>query len=298
MEHQHADTVNAPLRITSKTRDVGGIETYRALPDKKQRLVGPWCFLDHLGPTVFNDTVDKLAISPHPHIGLQTFTWMLEGEILHRDSLGFQQVIRPQQVNLMTAGHGISHSEDSHGDKKEVHLAQLWIVLPNDKRNMPPRFDHYPDLPKWQADGADFTLLIGDYQNYNSPVLRLLPMIGMDIMAKHATRIPLSLNSKYEYGLFVLTGEMTIEGESFAANELAYIGIQHTESLTIALSDNAQILFLGGEPLNEKILMWWNFIGRSKEEIQQAITDWNAGSERFGKVVNDERIPLVSPLMP
>lgn len=163
---------------------------------------------------------------------------------------------------------------------------------------MPPRFDHYPELPKWQADGADFTLLIGDYQSYNSPVLCLLPMVGMDIMAKHATGISLSLNPKYEYGLFVLTGEMTIKGEIFTANELAYISTQHESSLVIQLSDDTKVLFLGGEPLKENILMWWNFIGRSKEEIQQAITDWNAGSARFGKVVNDERTPLVSPLMP
>ncbi|HCH50018.1 MAG TPA: pirin family protein [Proteus sp.] len=297
MKHQLSDAANSPLRITSKTRDVGGIETYRALPDKKQRLIGPWCFLDHLGPTVFNGSVDKLAIAPHPHIGLQTFTWMLEGKILHRDSLGYQQVIRPNQVNLMTAGHGISHSEDSYGDKKEVHLAQLWIVLPKDKRNMPPRFDHYPNLPKWQSDNANFTLLIGNYQHYTSSVLCLLPMVGMGITAKKATCVSLPLKEKFEYGLFVLTGKMTIENEVFNANELAYIETQNS-SLTIELSNDSQILFLGGEPLNEKILMWWNFVGRSKEEIQNAIADWNKGSERFGQVINDNREPLVSPLMP
>nr|WP_238996378.1 pirin family protein [Pluralibacter gergoviae] len=149
-------------RISARVTDVGGIGVSRALPVRERRLIGAWCFLDHAGPAVFERGQEGMHVAPHPHVGLQTFTWMLDGEVLHRDSLGYRQIIRPGQVNLMTAGRGIAHSEDTAPGHTRLHAAQLWIALPDAARNMPPRFDHYPELPQWQKDAIDFTLLVGD----------------------------------------------------------------------------------------------------------------------------------------
>lgn len=150
-------------RIASRLTDVGGIPVARAIPVKERRTIGPWCFLDHIGPTRFAPGAPGMDVGPHPHIALQTFTWMLEGEILHRDSLGSKQVIRPGQVNLMTAGRGIAHTEESVPNQPDLHAAQLWIALPEADQHTPPRFDHYPTLPRWQQGEITLTLLIGEH---------------------------------------------------------------------------------------------------------------------------------------
>ena len=284
-------------RISARQKVVGGIPVNRVIPVRERRLIGAWCFLDHAGPTIFKGDAEGMRVAPHPHIGLQTFTWMLQGEVLHRDSLGYEQVIRPGQVNLMTAGHGIAHSEDSFGSEKRLHAAQLWIALPAAIKEMPPRFDHYPHLPSWAEGACRYTFLMGDYASYHAPTLHFSPLMGLDIQTSKRVTLTLKLDASFEYGIAVLQGEIAIESLYFRTNELAYWGVG-SQTITLTLSDNAHLLLLGGEPLNEEVLMWWNFVGRNREEIQKAVTCWNAGSDRFGRVFNDNRTPTPAPQMP
>ncbi|WP_347253978.1 pirin family protein [Leminorella grimontii] len=295
----HTPTPQTPdlQRIASRTKDVGGIPVARGLPVKERRLIGAWCFLDHAGPAVFQSDAQSMHVAPHPHTGLQTFTWMLEGEILHRDSLGYEQVIRPGQVNLMTAGRGISHSEDSVPGCLKLHAAQLWIALPEAVKDMPPRFDHYPNLPKWQDGGVGFTLLTGEFFGRRAPTLGFSELVGVDVANRQKATLTLPLRRDFEYGLFILEGEAQIGKETFAQNELAYIDPDHTE-LPLTLAENSRVLLLGGEPLGEEVLMWWNFVGRSKEELRNAVEEWNAGSARFGTVPNAGQPPTPAPTIP
>lgn len=268
----HSSTPQAPelQRIASRIKDVGGIPVARGLPVKERRLIGAWCFLDHAGPAIFQSDAQSMHVAPHPHTGLQTFTWMLEGEILHRDSLGYEQIIRPGQVNLMTAGRGISHSENSVPGSLTLHAAQLWIALPEAVKDMPPRFDHYPNLPKWHDGGVDYTLLTGEFFSHRAPTLSFSELVGVDIANRQKATLVLPLRRDFEYGLFVLEGEAQIGKEAFGQNELAYIR-SDSDELPFVLKENSRVLLLGGEPLGEEVLMWWNFVGRSKEELRKAV---------------------------
>ncbi|PSJ43800.1 pirin family protein [Zobellella endophytica] len=284
-------------RLAPRIADVGGIPVARAVPSKQRRLIGAWCFLDHAGPAEFAPGEPGMRVGPHPHIGLQTFTWMLAGEVLHRDSLGYEQVIRPGQVNLMTAGHGIAHTEESLPGQRQLHAAQLWIALPEADKDTPPRFDHYPRLPAWSANGVDFTLLVGDYLSHKAPTLTFSPLLGMDLYAARPATVRLTLREDFEYGLFVLEGSLELDGEHFAANELAYLGL-HRTGIEPTLAAGARVLLVGGEPLDEDIFIWWNFVGHSQAEIARALADWNAGSERFGEVHGYDGAPLQAPPLP
>ena len=284
-------------RISARVADVGGIGVSRALPVRERRLIGAWCFLDHAGPALFEHGEEGMHVGPHPHTGLQTFTWMLEGEILHRDSLGYRQVIRPGQVNLMTAGHGIAHSEDSPPGQDRLHAAQLWIALPDSVRDMPPRFDHYADLPRWQKDTIAFTLLVGDFDGHHAPTLHFSPLVGLALQASIESTTTLTLRPDFEYGIFVLEGGALADDESIALNELLYIG-EGQASLKLTLKPGARALLLGGVKFEEPVIMWWNFVGRNKAELQTYVSEWNSGSARFGSVVDDNRAPTLSPIMP
>jgi len=284
-------------RLTPRIADVGGISVARAIPTKARRLIGAWCFLDHAGPATFAVGNPGMRVGPHPHIGLQTFTWMLEGEVLHRDSLGNKQVIRPGQVNLMTAGRGISHTEETVPGQDKLHAAQLWIALPLADKDTPPRFDHYPQLPAWSQEAMDFTLLVGDFMGHHAPTLCFSPLLGVDIHAPQQAEVTLPLREDFEYGLFVLEGSLETNGETFATNELAYLGI-HRNSVTFSLPAGSRVLMVGGEPLDGDIFIWWNFVGHSKEDIAQALHDWNSGSERFGVVHGYDGDALVAPALP
>ncbi|MGB8713179.1 MAG: pirin family protein [Onishia taeanensis] len=283
--------------VRPRTADVGGIPVNRVLPSRQRRLVGAWCFLDHAGPSVFKGDSRGLRVGPHPHIGLQTFTWMIEGEILHRDSQGNQQVIRPGQVNLMTAGRGISHTEESVPGETQLHAAQLWIALPEADRRTDPRFDHYPELPSWEEQGVAFTLLTGEFDGRRAPTLAFSPLVGLDLVSREASTLKLSLREDFEYGVLPLEGELDIEGETFPTNELAYLG-RGREAVTLSLPAGGRVILVGGEPLDEEILIWWNFVGHSKAEIAEAQQDWEAGSERFGSIPDYDGAPLTPPPLP
>lgn len=275
-----------------------GLPIRRALPNRARRLIGAWCFLDHAGPMTITSH-RQLRVGPHPHIGLQTFTWMIAGEILHRDSLGFTQVLKPGQVNLMTAGNGISHSEEALPitEPTTLHMAQLWIALPDAQRHIPPAFQHYPTLPVWSQGEFTLTLLAGRLAgvgaDHVSPVQVHSPLLGVDLACTQAAATQLKLDPSFEHGVLVLAGEVQVNGETLQPGTLLYLGTG-LEELQLSSPGNTRLLLLGGEPLNEPVLLWWNFVARSAEEIIQATADWN-DTARFGEVNGFEGDRLIAP---
>ena len=285
------------IRIPARTAEIGGgVAVARTLPSLLKRTIGAWCFLDHAGPATFDDGAG-MRVGPHPHTGLQTFTWMLEGEVLHRDSLGNEQLIRPGQVNLMTAGHGIAHTEESAAGETRLHAAQLWIALPARVADMAPRFDHYPDLPRWQQDGAEFVLLAGEWQGRRSPALVHTPLMGVDVFAADGATLTLPLDPMFEHGVMPLTGAATVQGQALAPDELLYLPPGASE-LALHLVAGTRTILIGGEPFGEDITIWWNFVGHGKPYITQAQRDWQAGSARFGEVRGFDGPRLDAPPVP
>lgn len=283
-------------RIISREAEVGGIPIHRLMPSRQRRMIGAWCFLDHAGPSVFTSG-PGMRVGPHPHIGLQTFTWMLQGEVLHRDSLGNEQVIRPGQVNLMTAGRGIAHTEESLPGEDKLHAAQLWIALPPEATDCAPAFDHHPVLPTWSEAGCEFTLLAGRYKEHHAPARLYSPLLGIDLFSAKGADIPLSLDPAFEYGILTLEGKIQINDQSFTVDELAYLG-RGSNELRLQLKPGTRVILLGGEPWTNDVLIWWNFVGHSKAQIAQAQHDWEAGSGRFGPIQGYDGEPLTAPPLP
>ncbi len=284
-------------RIIARTSDVGGIPVARLLPHRQRRLIGAWCFLDHAGPARFEDDQPGLVVGPHPHICLQTFTWMIAGEVLHRDSLGYEQIIRPGQVNLMTAGKGISHIEETVPGCRELHAAQLWIALPYADRFTAPRFDHYPELPRFELGELSATLLVGSYAGQQAPTLSFSPLIGMDLQWRQKGQQRLELNPAFEYGILPLEGGLIVDGSPLAVDELAYLGLKR-EAVDLEFSGGGRALLIGGEPLDAEITIWWNFVAHSKADIERAQDDWHAGHDRFGEVADARGRRLQPPDIP
>jgi redox-sensitive bicupin YhaK (pirin superfamily) len=256
-------------------------------------MVGAWCFLDHAGPAQYGPG-KGLRVGPHPHIGLQTFTWMIEGEILHRDSLGSEQIIRPGQVNLMTAGRGISHAEDSVNDLGgRLHAAQLWIALPDAERHREPAFNHYPVLPLIEAGGFCVTVLAGTAFGQTAPAQIYSPLVGLDFAAAGAAATDAPLDPAFEYAAMTLSGEATVEGEPLAPGTLLYLDCGR-RSLSLRCAASTRLLLIGGEPFKEEILLWWNFVARTQGEMSAATADWNAG-RRFGTVEGSPSPRLIAP---
>ncbi|MDD2547756.1 MAG: pirin family protein [Burkholderiaceae bacterium] len=292
-------SLSAPTldHIAVRTAELGeGLAIGRALPTRQRRMVGAWCFLDHLGPVDLSGS-QGMHVGAHPHTGLQTFTWMLEGQILHRDSLGSEQVIRPGQVHLMTAGRGIAHTEDSLPGASRLHAAQLWIALPPDCAEVAPAFDHYPHLPAWTQDGVCCTLLAGAFAGHVAPTRLYSPLVGLDLASAQAGQTVLALEPGFEYALLPLEGRVHIGGEAFDARTLAYLGTGRA-SLGLGLEAGSRCLLLGGTPWEVPITMWWNFVGPSRASIAQAQADWAAGSPRFGPVPGGEDRRLAAPPWP
>lgn len=293
----HSDAPAVIQRVTARSAEIGGgIAVNRLIPTRDRRMIGAWCFLDHAGPAGFT-AGGGMEVGAHPHIGLQTFTWMIEGEVLHRDSLGHEQVIRPGQVNLMTAGRGIAHTEASLAGETRLHAAQLWIALPDAVRNCEPAFDHHPELPSWDAAGCRFTLLAGSHDGRVAPTRLHSPLLGLDLHMPRGGAVDLPLDPGFEYGVSVLDGALTIGGERFAINELAVLGSRRAHA-TLHFAPGTRALLLGGAPFGEDILMWWNFVGRSKDEISRATRDWESGAPRFGPVAGPDERRLAAPPLP
>lgn len=271
-----------------------GFTVARALPTRERRLIGAWCFLDHLGPVDLRGH-DGMHVEAHPHTCLQTFTWMMEGEILHRDSLGSDQIIRAGQVNLMTAGHGIVHTEDSLPGER-LHGAQLWIALPPQHADIAPAFDHYPELPEWSRDGVELTLVAGDFEGRQAPTRIYSPLVGLDLNAPQGGSIRLPLRPDYEYGLLPMLGALRINEVDMDLNQFVYLE-PGGDTLDIYLPEGGRCLLVGGEPFPGAISMWWNFVGHSRDYINQAYHDWQAGSARFPHVPG-AKLRLDSPRPP
>lgn len=270
-----------------------GMKIRRLLPHRQQRMIGAWCFFDHAGPADVSQG-DGIRVGPHPHTGLQTFSWMMDGEILHRDSLGYKQVLKKGEVNLMTAGRGISHSEESPAERSpQLQLAQFWIALPADKRLIEPAFEHHAELPQLQKNGAAITLLVGKMLGQTSPVAVHSPLVGVDISSQEATHITLPLKPNFEYGIAVLTGKAQVAGHELTPGSLLYLGTERKE-LNIDINEASQIILIGGEPFAEKIMLYWNFVARNTEEIREYIHLWK-NTDHFGTVEGYEGEPLVSP---
>ena len=235
-------------------------------------------------------------IGPHPHTGLHTVTWLLEGEVLHRDSLGSEQVITPGQLNLMTAGHGVAHSEEATGAYRgHLHGVQLWVAQPGSTRHGPAAFEHHPELPRVQLGRSEATILAGTFHGMTSPARADSPLVGVDAVLQTGTS-DWPLEAHFEHALLVLEGDIDVDGQAVGAGQLAYLG-QGRRALSLRSDRQARLLLLGGEPFAEPILMWWNFVARSRAEVELATREWNAQEPRFG-VVSSPLARIPAPRVP
>jgi len=287
------------LEITpSREARVDGQTVRRALPIRKRRTVGAWCFADHIGPEFVNGG-PGLGIGPHPHIGLQTVTWLVAGEIIHRDSLGSEQPIRPGQLNLMTAGDGVAHAEESPASfTGELHGIQLWVAQPDATRHGEAAFEHHAQLPLIEFGDTTATVLIGDFAGVTSPARRDTDHVGAELVLRGNTNLP--LRPDYEYGIVVLDGAVTVGDDTVTPGHLGYLGLGRTE-LPVAIQAETRLMLLGGVPFEAPVFMWWNFVARTKEEVEVAARDWQAEHPRFPTVhtglarIPAPRIPWRAP---
>jgi redox-sensitive bicupin YhaK (pirin superfamily) len=276
---------------------VSGLTVTRVLPTKGRRTVGAWCFVDLMGPVDMDDP-DPMEVGPHPHIGLSTVTWLLEGEALHTDSLGTEQVIRPGQLNLMTAGAGISHAELAA--RPPFRGAQLWVAQPEATRHGVSAFEHHAELPGVElagdgiggsgtgalgAGGAHGSLLVGSLAGSESPARADTALVGADlVLAPGRTLVP--LDARFEHAVAPLDGSVKVGEELVEPGWLALVPAGATELPLETREGGARVLLLGGEPLGEPISMWWNFVARDRDELTRAWHDWNERTERFGHVAS------------
>jgi redox-sensitive bicupin YhaK (pirin superfamily) len=272
----------------------------RLLPQRPRRLVGAWCFVDHFGP---DDVTGRpgMQVPPHPHTGLQTVTWLVEGEVLHRDSLGSVQTIRPGQLNLMSAGRGIAHSEQSPPDHPgRMHGLQLWLALPDSARDGDPWFAHHDELPVFQDGDATITVVAGEFAGHRSPARVYSPLVGLEAVLPAAGAHRLPLEPGFEYAALMLDGAAQVGAPGdeieLMPGSLLYLGRGHSR-LSVESEGSARLFVIGGEPFDEPLVMWWNLIARSHEEIVQARTDWMSG-RRFGVVNDCAHPPLPAPELP
>jgi redox-sensitive bicupin YhaK (pirin superfamily) len=305
--------------LTGHEVALGGVRAMtvtRTLPNRGRRMVGAWCFADAYGPTRLasgspaegspaegspaaagEDGHPGMWVPPHPHTALQTVSWLLAGEVLHRDSLGNRQLIRPGQLNLMTAGRGISHSEETPAEHTPwLHGVQLWVALPEGDRRTEPQFEHHEDLPVFSRDGVDVTVVMGEMAGRTSPARVYTPLVCVDATLAAGSRTRLPLRPDFEYAVLMLSGTAEVDGDDLDQGPLLYLGAGRTE-LAIAATGPARLLLLGGEPFEEQLVMWWNFVGRSHDDIVQARDDWQAGVG-FGSVEGFEGDRLPAPELP
>lgn len=264
------------VKLTTRT----GVEVRRTLPHAKLKTIGAWCFVDHFGPT---EQTDGMVVAAHPHTGLQTVTWLLEGQIEHRDSIGSVQIIKPGELNLMTAGHGISHSELSQTGPQRLHAVQLWVALPKEALNIAPEFEHQGDLPRVTGEKFSATVLAGEFLGQRAKTKIFTEMVGVEIRIPAWEDVTLPLRSDFEYGILAVEGEVTVMGKSVPQSGLEYLEPGSEELKVQTAKEPVTLLLLGGVPFPEKILMWWNFIGRNHDDVALAREQWNNRDARFGQ---------------
>ena len=269
-------------RFPAHETSLGTLEILRALPIRQKRLVGPWCFLDRFGPLSFSDA-KPMDVAPHPHIGLQTVSWLLQGEIVHNDSLGNEALLRVGGVNIMTSGGGIAHAEETpRKNSGLLNGVQLWIALPDADRNGQASFQHIGEVPIIEQAGGMVSVFAGSMPGCSSPTKHFSTVLGVDIALHARGRLELPLDPSFENAALLLTGDAEINGQSIDSTNLYYLGTSRS-SVEFKSRDGCRVLLLGGPPFPEKILMWWNFVARTPEEIAQARSDWQS-HQRFGEV--------------
>jgi len=297
-----------PRTLLLEAREVplGGVRAmsvHRALPQRELPLVGAWCFLDRFGP---QET--RMRVEPHPHIGLQTVTWPYLGDVRHRDSVGSDVVVRRGALNLMTSGAGIAHSEYSVGEgAAPLDALQLWVALPESRRHGGPAFEQHAVLPEVElapvtGDAGSATVVLGELAGVASPATVYTPIVGAELRIPAGSTVTVPLDSAWEHALVAVYGQAAVTADAgddvvVDAAHLLYLGT-HRDDVVISSPAGATLFLLGGEPFEDDVVMWWNFVGRTHEEIVEAREAWEAGSDRFGRVVDhgDERIP--APPMP
>jgi len=272
----------------------------RTLPVRQRSLIGAWCFADHYGPEDVRVRAG-MDVAPHPHTGLQTVSWLFSGEIEHRDSNGVHAMVHPGELNLMTAGRGICHSEVSTPATTILHGVQLWVALPDSDRHTSPDFAHYAPEPA-SCGAASVTVFLGQLAGQRSPVFTFTPLLGAQIDLPPGGTVELDVDPAFEHGLLLDVGSLEVSGTPVAAGDLAYQGVdQRTLFLrNTSAEEHARSVLLGGTPFTEEIVMWWNFVGRGHDEIVEYREQWQARSDRFGEVVGYTGTPqrLPAPALP
>lgn len=299
-----ADPCDGPRALLLESREVplGGVramQVHRALPQRDLPMVGAWCFLDRFGPQV-----TRMRVEPHPHIGLQTVTWPFVGDVRHRDTIGSDVLVGRGALNLMTSGAGIAHSEYSVGEEAvPLDALQLWVALPESRRHGPPAFERHAELPTVSLPGGDgapsaeAVVVLGDFAGATSPATVHTPIAGAEVWLPAGARVRLPLDPEWEYALVGIDGAVTAETAPAVFTDvdrshLLYLGT-HRDGIDVSTEEEATLFLIGGAPFEDDIVMWWNFVARTHEEIVEAREAWEGASERFGHVVGhgDERVP-------
>ena len=276
------------VKLTTRTE----VDIKRSIPQPALRRIGAWVFIDHFGPT---KQVTGMVVANHPHTGLQTVTWPFAGMVEHRDSIGSVQVLEPGQLNLMTAGRGISHSELSLNRSDSLHAAQLWLALPETVRHTEPFFEHHAELPVLNLGSSSATVFIGSLASAKSPASVYSPLVGAELRISGELDLP--LEPAFEHGILLVSGNLKVNGNELAVDELAYLEVGEAAHL----QGEGVALLLGGEPFTEHIVMWWNFIGRSHSEIvawreawNRQGQDWPSFEDKIGGWIPAPELPNVT----
>lgn len=288
---------NIGIIIEERAADIGNFLVGRLLPFREKRAVGPFVFIDHMGPAQLKD-YQNMDVPPHPHIGLSTLTYLFEGAIMHRDSLGTEMVIEPGAVNWMTAGKGIVHSERTpeylRHTEKNLHGLQIWVALPKALEDMEPSFAHIEasDLPEWNQDGVTIKLIAGSAFGKKSPVPVYSPLYFIEIKSTAKARVNIGHELYGESAMYILEGSITNDGHTYGTKQL--LVAKETSLCAFDMSDNTTLYLFGGEPFPEEHFIFWNFVHSDKAVIEQAKADWEA--QRFPTVPNEtEFVPLPKP---
>lgn len=286
----------------------------RTLPQRRRSLIGSWCFVDHYGPDPVSES-GGMRVPRHPHTGLATVSLLFTGGIAHRDSAGYEAIVRPGEVNLMIAGRGISHQEFSTVDTTLLHGVQLWYALPGATRHMAPTLEHHTPDPV-SLDGATLRVFIGSLAGSTSPVTtHTPPLLAAEVHLEAGATLELELMPSFEYGVLLDAGELVLNRAPVPMGHLAYLPTGRTRMMLEAGEHPVHALLIGGEPLGEQIVMWWNFVGRTHEEVETYRTAWQAeiaaepapagGTDtdgtaysRFGPYPPGQPAPLPAPTLP
>lgn len=275
-----------------RATNVGGLDVARVLPTKGRRTVGAWCFVDLMGPADAEHP-DPMEVGPHPHMGLATVTWLLEGEALHSDSLGTEQMIRPGQLNLMSSGHGIAHAELAA--QPPFRGVQMWVAQPEATRHGESAFEHHAELPQVEFDHANAVVFAGSLAGSTSPARTDTALVGADLVLRRGTTV-IPTTSMFEHAVAPLDGRVKVGSEVVEPGWLALVP-SGVDELPLEVEGAGRVLLLGGEPLGERVEMWWNFVARDRREIEVAYLDWRHRTDRFGEVSSTlERIEAPRPM--